>query len=132
MTPAEITKLRQSYTKVKHMAPRMAKYFYTRANELDASLDLLFEEDKKNNGAAFVALLEKAVNSLEDPSALSFEIKNTEAKLEYYNLKKDCLNTIGVVFIDTLSFGFGNDFTQDVIDPWVKAYKAYAALFFAE
>jgi hemoglobin-like flavoprotein len=78
-----------------------------------------------------VEILKKAVENLEKPEAMLPKIQKMEAKLKYYNYKDDVLNTIGVIFIDTLSFGFGNNFTQDIIDPWVKAYKDFASMFFA-
>ena len=132
MTEAEIKIIRNSYAEIKNTLPRLGKYFYTRANDIGSDLDPLFAEDKANHGAAFVAIFVKAVDSLENPEAMLPEIERMEAKLKYFNFKEDALNTIGVIFIDTLSFGFGNNFTQDIIDPWVKAYKTYAALFFSK
>ncbi|PTN08581.1 globin domain-containing protein [Mangrovibacterium marinum] len=131
MTEADITVIEKSYAQIEAALPRMAKYFFNRANELDSDLDPLFEEDKSKHGEAFVALFGKAVEHLNSPEALLPEIKKMEAKLKYYKFNEEVLNTVGVVFVDTLSFGFGNNFTQDIIDPWVKAYKTYSSLFFA-
>ena len=132
MTDKDIQSIRQSYTKIQNSSARLAKYFYNRINELDGDLDPLFADDKANNGAGFTLLLNAAVNSLEDPKALLPEIKNMEAKIKYYKLEADCMNTIGGAFIDTLSFGFGKDFTPPVMNPWVAGFKTYAALFFTE
>lgn len=131
MTEADIIIIQKSYNEIKSALPRLAKYFYNRANELDSDLDPLFEEDKLNYGAGFVELFKKAIENIESPEAMLPEIQKMEAKLKYYNFKEDVMNTIGVIFVDTLSFGFGNNFTQDIIDPWVKAYKLYASFFFA-
>lgn len=132
MTEAEIQVIRKSYAEIKNTLPRLAKYFFNRANELDSDLDPLFAEDKANHGTAFAAIFAKAVDSLENPETMLPEIERMEAKLKYFNFEADALNTIGVIFVDTLSFGFGNSFTQDIIDPWVKAYKTYAAMFFTK
>jgi len=132
MTESDIIIVRKSFNEIKNTLPRLAKYFYNRANELDADLDPLFEEDKSANGEGFVALFKAVVENLENPEVLLPEIKKMEAKIKYYKFNEDILNTVGVVFVDTLSFGFGNNFTQDIIDPWVKVYKEFAALFFAK
>ncbi|RKD91320.1 globin domain-containing protein [Mangrovibacterium diazotrophicum] len=132
MTEADIKVIQKSYTEIKNTLPRLGKYFYNRANDIGSDLDPLFAEDRANHGAAFAAIFAKAVDSLENPEAMLPEIERMEAKLKYFNFKADALNTIGVIFIDTLSFGFGNNFTQDIIDPWVKAYKTYAAMFFTK
>jgi len=132
MTEADIKVIQKSYGEIKNTLPRLGKYFYNRANDIGSDLDPLFVEDRDNHAAAFAAIFAKAVDSLESPEAMLPEIERMEAKLKYFNFKADALNTIGVIFIDTLSFGFGNNFTQDIIDPWVKAYKTYAAMFFTK
>ncbi|WP_163708693.1 globin family protein [Mangrovibacterium lignilyticum] len=132
MTDTDIQLVQKTYPKLKVMAPRLAKYFYNRIAELDSTLESLFQADSASNGAAFAELLDQGVASIEDPKSLLPEIKKLEAKLTYYNIKADCLNTIGVVFVDTLAFGFGNEFNAQIQNPWVNAYKEYAALFFAE
>lgn len=130
MTDSEIKTIQESYSKIQYKASRLAKYFYNRINELDNDLDPLFAEDSSNNGAAFSAILDKAVKSIENPSALLPEIKAMEAKIKYYKFGEDCMNTIGGAFIDTLSFGFDKEFTPPIMNPWVAGFKAYAALFF--
>jgi len=132
MTESDIIIVRKSFNEIKNTLPRLAKYFYNRANELDADLDPLFEEDKLSHGEGFVTLFKAVVENLENPEVLLPELKKMEAKIKYYKFNEDILNTVGVVFVDTLSFGFGNAFTQDIIDPWVKVYKEFAALFFAK
>ncbi len=132
MTESDIIVVRKSFNEIKNTLPRLAKYFYNRANELDSDLDPLFEEDKLAYGEGFVTLFKAVVENLENPEVLLPEIKKMEPKIKYYKFNEDILNTVGVIFVDTLSFGFGNAFTQDIIDPWVKAYKEFAALFFTK
>ena len=132
MTEADITFIRKSYPRIKSNAPRLSSYFYNRMAELDPAFDELFQDDNTNHGAAFAELLDQAVDSLDHPRSLQPKIKKLEAQLKYYQIHPDCLNTIGAVFIDTLAFGFGNDFTSGTMNPWVNAYKEYAALFFVQ
>ncbi|WP_372773053.1 hypothetical protein [Mangrovibacterium sp.] len=132
MTEADIQLIKKSYPQIKGNLPRLAKYFYNRIADLDSELDQLFADDKANHGIEFSRIVEVASNSIEDTKTALPEIKQLEAKLNYYNIQPDALDTIGAVFIDTLAFGFGNNFTPQVMKPWVTAYKEYAALFYNE
>lgn len=132
MTDFEIETVQKTYTQIQARGPVLAKYFYNRIGDIAADLEPLFTEDKANKGAAFKAILDKGVESLQNPDALIPDIKAMEAKINYYNFEEDCINSIGVAFIDTLSFAFDREFTPPVMNPWVKAYKQYAALFFQD
>ncbi len=132
MTEFDIQVVRKSYDQISARGTILAKYFFNRLSEIASDLEPLVAEDAANNGAGFIATLDKGVKSLEDPKALLPEIKAMEAKISYYKFDEDCLNSIGVAFIDTLSFAFDREFTSAIMDPWVAAYKEYAALFFQD
>lgn len=129
MTETEIQLVQSTYTQIKAGTTRMARYFYNRLSELDASLDPLFEDDKANHGIEFALLLDKAVNSLQNPSALQPEIAELKLKLNQFKRNSDTLNTMGSAFIDTLSYVFGKDFKPQILNAWAKAFKTFAAEF---
>lgn len=106
----------------------MARYFYNRLTELDSSLEPLFDEDKANHGIEFALLLDKAVNSLQNPSELNTELAELKSKLNQFKRSADTVNTIGSAFIDTLSYIFGKDFKPQILKAWANGYKAYSAI----
>lgn len=127
MDEAEISLIQKSYQRIEPTLPRLARYFYTRLFELDSSLESILDTDRKNDGELFTALFKQVLNSLEQLDQLNLELKLLGDKMIYFHVSKDHLQTIGAVFVDTLAFGFGNNFTPNIMRVWVKLYKKVSA-----
>ena len=128
MTEIEIQLVQSTYAQIKAGSTRMARYFYNRLSELDSSLEPLFEEDKANLGIEFALLLDKAVNSLQNPAELAAELVELKSKLDQFKRSTDTINTIGSAFIDTLSYIFGKDFKPQILKAWANGFKSYAVI----
>ena len=127
MNENEIELIRTSYVQIRPDLPRLAAYFYNRLQELDSSLDNVMEDDVKNGGQLFCAFFEHFVNSLEELDRLVPELKLFADQLQECRVTApDCIQSVGVTFIDTLAFGFRYAFSQELTNAWTKAFRNLA------
>lgn len=128
MTPNQVKLVQQSFTKVLPIAPTAAQMFYARLFEIDPSLKLLFKGDMKEQGRMLIMMIAGAVRGLSNPPALIPVLKDLGARHVGYGVRDHHYDTVGNALIWTLQAGLGEDFTDEVCDAWVEAYKLLAGV----
>jgi hemoglobin-like flavoprotein len=128
MTPNQVKLVQQSFTKVLPIAPTAAQMFYARLFEIDPSLKLLFKGDMKEQGRMLMMMIAGAVRGLSNPPALIPVLKDLGARHVGYGVHDHHYDTVGNALIWTLQAGLGEDFTDEVCDAWVEAYKLLAGV----
>ena len=119
----QITLGQDTFDKIRPISEKAAKLFYNRLFELDPSLKSLFKGDMKTQGKMLMQMLDYAVTGLDRLDTIILAIQNLGIRHAGYGVKDEYYETVGEALLWTLEQGLGKDFTPDVKDAWVEAYK---------
>ena len=119
----QITLVQDTFDKIRPISEKAAKLFYNRLFELDPSLKSLFKGDMKTQGKMLMQMLDYAVTGLDRLDTIVLAIQNLGIRHAGYGVKDEYYETVGEALLWTLEQGLGKDFTPDVKDAWVEAYK---------
>ena len=119
----QITLVQDTFDKVRPISEEAAKLFYNRLFELAPSLKSLFKGDMKTQGRMLMQMLDYAVTGLDRLDTIVLAIQNLGIRHAGYGVKDEYYETVGEALLWTLEQGLGKDFTPDVKDAWVEAYK---------
>ena len=119
----QITLVQDTFDKIRPISEKAAKLFYNRLFELDPSLKSLFKGDMKTQGKMLMQMLDYAVTGLDRLDTIILAIQNLGIRHVGYGVKDEYYETVGEALLWTLEQGLGKDFTPDVKDAWVEAYK---------
>jgi len=119
----QIRLVQETFDKVRPISEEAAKLFYNRLFELAPSLRSLFKGDMKTQGIMLMQMLDYAVTCLDKPDTLIPTIQDLGKRHVGYGVKDEYYETVGEALLWALEHGLGKDFTPDVKDAWVAAYK---------
>lgn len=119
----QITLVQDTFDKIRPISEKAAKLFYNRLFELDPSLKSLFKGDMKTQGKMLMQMLDYAITGLDRLDTIVLAIQNLGICHAGYGVKDEYYETVGEALLWTLEQGLGKDFTPDVKDAWVEAYK---------
>lgn len=124
MDGAEISLIQESFTRLMTGKKVIANYFYSRLKDADSEVFDIMKKDAVNQGEVLISTITKVVNSLDDLTRIETDLQELAAKLKGKGFEDDSYNIIGAAWVDTLAYGFGNGFSWEIQNAWVKAYKA--------
>lgn len=119
LTPRQIQLIQTSFSKVEPISLKAAEIFYDTLFSYDPSLRPLFKGDIKQQGRKLMAMLNAAVNGLNDLGALVPVLHQLAERHEGYGVKKSHFTPVGNALLYTLKVGLGNDFTPEIREAWV-------------
>jgi len=128
VTPRQVELVQESFTKVMPIAPAAAQMFYEKLFEIDPSLKLLFKGDMKEQGRMLMMMIAGAVRGLSNPPALIPVLKDLGARHVGYGVRDHHYDTVGNALIWRLQAGQHQDFTDEMGEDWVEAYKLLAGV----
>lgn len=122
MTPEQVTLIKTSWAKVVPISDAAAEIFYTKLFELDPELKTLFKGDMKDQGKKLMAMINTAVNGLDDLEGIVPAVQDLGKRHVDYGVKDEDYDTVGTALISTLEIGLDKEFTDDVKEAWVTVY----------
>ncbi len=122
MTPEQVKLVKDSWAKVAPIADTAAELFYGKLFELDPSVKPMFKGDMTEQGRKLMAMLNTAVNSLDNVEAIVPAIQAMGKRHVGYGVKDEHYDTVGEALIWTLGAGLKDDFTDDTKEAWVAVY----------
>ncbi len=122
MTPEQVELVKSSWSKVTPIAESAAELFYGKLFELDPELKGLFKSDMKEQGRKLMAMLNTAVNSLDNLETIVPAVQDMGKRHVGYGVLNKHYDTVGEALIWTLGQGLGDDFTDDVKSAWLETY----------
>jgi hemoglobin-like flavoprotein len=128
MTPTHKQLVKESWTKVLPIKETAAELFYGRLFEVYPEVKPLFKGDMKDQGRKLMAMLNTAVNSLDNIEALIEPLKNSGKAHAAYGVKAEDYDKVGDSFLWTLEKGLGDAFTPDVKEAWTVVYTTVAGV----
>ena len=126
MTPEKVELVKTSWAKVLPISETAAEIFYGKLFELDPELKSLFKGDMKDQGKKLMAMINTAVNGLDDLEAIVPAVQDLGKRHVGYGVKDKDYDTVGTALITTLAIGLDDYFTDDVKDAWVTVYTVLA------
>lgn len=126
MDQKQIQLVQASFKKVAPIAEKAAEIFYARLFELDPALKKLFKHDMKEQGKKLMATLGVVVAGLNNLDAIVPVAQRLAIKHIDYGVKAEDYTVVGNALLYTLKQGLGDEFTAEVKQSWVAAYKLLA------
>ncbi|NEX23294.1 hemin receptor [Thiorhodococcus mannitoliphagus] len=126
MTPQSIALVRASWIKVKPLAEPAAERFYSRLFEHYPEIKALFQEDMIEQRRKFMAMLDTAVDALDDLDAVLPAIEDLGAQHASYGVTDADYDKVADALLWALSQELGADFTPEVRAAWTEVYMALA------
>jgi hemoglobin-like flavoprotein len=127
MTPEDIKLVKGSWAKVVPISETAAELFYGKLFELDPSVRAMFKGDMKEQGRKLMAILNTAVNSLDNLAAIVPAVQDMGRRHVAYGVKDEHYDTVGEALIWTLGAGLKDDFTPETEAAWVGVYTLVAS-----
>ncbi len=127
MTPEKIALVRSSWQLVLPIKDTAAQLFYGQLFELDPSLRSMFKGDMAEQGRKLMAIINTAVNSLDDLGPILGAVQDMGRRHVAYGVTEAHYDTVGSALIWTLGKGLGEQFTPAVKDAWVETYTTLAS-----
>jgi len=128
MTPEQKRLVKDSWAKVLPIKETAAELFYGRLFETYPEVKPLFKGDMKEQGRKLMAMLNTAVNSLDNIEALIGPLKHSGKAHAGYGVKAEDYDKVGASFLWTLEKGLGDAFTPEVKDAWTVVYTTVAGV----
>lgn len=128
MNSEQIKLVQSTFADVRPIATAAAKSFYDRLFHLDPSLRPMFKGDMETQGRMLMAVLDSAVNGLDDLDAMLPVVRQMGARHEKYGVLDAHYETVGKALLWTLEQGLGDKFTPQVSQAWATAYQLLASV----
>jgi nitric oxide dioxygenase len=126
MTEDQVRLVRESWAKVRPIAPAASKLFYDRLFELEPSVRPLFKRDIDEQGRMLMGMIGTVVSRLDDLTALVPQVQALGARHAKYGVRDEHYAPVGAALLWTLEQGLGADFTDDTREAWATAYGILA------
>ena len=128
MTPEQKQLVKDSWAKVLPVQEAAADLFYNRLFDEYPEVKPYFKGDMKEQGRKLMAMLNTAVNGLDNLEALIEPLKQSGKAHKGYGVKAEDYDKVASAFLWTLSQGLGDAFTDEVKDAWVVTYTTVASV----
>ena len=122
MTPEQIKLVQSSWEQVKPISEKAAELFYGKLFELNPDFKALFPNDMVEQGRKLMAMINTAVNSLNNLEAVVPAVEEMGKRHVGYGVKDEDYDVVGEALLWTLGAGLGDAFTDDVKGAWTETY----------
>jgi hemoglobin-like flavoprotein len=127
VTPEQKQCVKDSWARVVPIQETAAELFYNRLFETYPEVKAYFRTgDMQEQGRKLMAMLNTAVNGLDDLDALIGPLKRSGKAHKGYGVKAEDYDKVADAFLWTLGQGLGDAFTDEVRDAWVVTYTTVA------
>lgn len=128
MTPEQKQIVKDSWAKVLPIQETAAELFYGRLFEQYPEVKPYFKGDMKEQGRKLMAMLNTAVNGLDNLEALIAPLKSSGKAHAGYGVKAEDYDKVAAAFLWTLKQGLGEAYTPDVEEAWTVTYTTVASV----
>ena len=126
MTPEQKQLVQDSWAKVAAIRETAAGLFYGRLFETHPEVRPYFKGDMQEQGRKLMAMVDAAVDGLDDPAALIEPLKASGRAHAGYGVQAGDYDKVGDAFLWTLEKGLGDTFTPYVREAWRVTYGMIA------
>lgn len=128
MDAHKIALVQRSFEKVATLGDKAAELFYEELFAIDPSLRKMFTGDMAAQRQKLLAALALVVRSLQNPEKILAPVKQLAVKHVDYGVLPMHYTFVGNALLRTLKKGLGADFTPELCDAWVEAFRMLAKI----
>jgi hemoglobin-like flavoprotein len=126
MDSQQIALVQQSFEKAAALGEKVAEIFYDELFAIDPSLRSMFKGDMHEQRQKLLAALALVVRSLHTPEKILGPVQKLAIKHVDYGVRPEHYTYVGNALLRTLKKGFGREFTPELSDAWVEAFRMLA------
>lgn len=126
MTPEQVTMIKDSWAMVLPIQEKAAELFYGKLFETYPEVKPYFKGDMSEQGRKLMAMINTAVNGLENLGPLVPAVKEMGKRHVGYGVKDEDYDKVAVSLLWTLEQGLGDAFNPDVKEAWTVMYTTVA------
>jgi nitric oxide dioxygenase len=128
MDSQQVRLVQQSFEKAAVLGEKVAELFYAELFAIDPSLKSMFKGNMRDQHKKLVTTLALVVRSLHAPEKILQAVKNLAVKHVDYGVKPEHYTLVGNALLRTLKKGLGADYTPEVRDAWIAAFRTLAGI----
>ena len=118
--------VQESFEKVATLGVKAAELFYSELFAIDPSLRSMFKGSMQEQHKKLLSALALVVRSLHTPEKIIGAVEKLAVKHLDYGVKPEHYTYVGNALLRTLRKGLGPDFTPELSDAWVDAFRMLA------
>jgi hemoglobin-like flavoprotein len=126
MNARDVLLVQESFQKVAALGEPVAELFYAELFAIDPSLREMFGGDMLQQRKKLLAALAMIVRSLHAPEQIVGPAKALAVKHLDYGVEPVHYTYVGNALLRTLKKGLGDQFTPELCDAWVEAFRMLA------
>jgi hemoglobin-like flavoprotein len=126
MNPHQVALVQNSFEKAATLGDKVAELFYAELFAIDPALRSMFKGDLSEQRKKLLSALALVVRSLHAPEKILEPVKKLAIKHLDYGVVPEHYTLVGNALLRTLKKGLGADYTPEVRDAWVEAFRALA------
>ena len=128
MDPRQVTLVQQSFEKAAALGEQVADIFYAELFAIDPALRVMFKGSMPEQKRKLLATLMLVVRSLHAPEKILKALQDLGIKHLDYGVQREHYTLVGNALLRTLKRGLGEQFTPDVREAWVEAFRTLASI----
>ena len=118
--------VQQSFEKVAALGVTAAELFYAELFAIDPSLRTMFRGSMPEQHRKLLSALALVVRSLHTPEKIIGAVEKLAVKHLDYGVQPEHYTYVGNALLRTLKKGLGPEFTPELSDAWVDAFRMLA------
>ena len=128
MDARKVTLVQQSFEQVAALGTPAAELFYSELFAIDPSLRAMFKGNMQEQHKKLLSTLAVVVRSLHAPEKIVGAVEKLAVKHLDYGVRPEHYTYVGNALLRTLKKGLGSEFTPELRDAWVDAFRLLAQI----
>ena len=122
----QVALVQESFEKVAPLGTKVAEIFYSELFAIDPSLRGMFKGDLQAQYGKLLAVLATVVRGLHTPEKIQKAAENLAVRHLDFGVKPEHYTYVGNALLRTLKKGLGDEFTPELREAWIGAYRLIA------
>jgi hemoglobin-like flavoprotein len=128
MDERKVALVQQSFEKVAKLGVKAAELFYAELFAIEPSLRSMFKGSMQEQHTKLLSALALVVRSLHTPEKILAAVQKLGVKHLDYGVQPVHYTYVGNALLRTLKKGLGPEFTPELSDAWVDAFRLLAQI----
>jgi nitric oxide dioxygenase len=126
MNAHQVRLVQESFEKAAGLGEKVAEIFYAELFAIDPSLRAMFKGNMKEQHQKLLTTLALVIRSLHAPEKIIGAAQRLAVKHLDYGVEPQHYTYVGNALLRTLKKGLGAEFTPELRDAWVEAFRLLA------
>jgi nitric oxide dioxygenase len=128
MDKNQVALVQKSFEKAAALGNQVADIFYGELFAIEPALQSMFKGNMQEQKKKLLTTLAFVVRSLHTPEKIIKSAQDLAVKHLNYGVKEEHYALVGNALLRTLKKGLGEQYTSDVHDAWVAAFKTLSGI----